>query len=188
MQVGKIKIYRQIFYMAVMSVVTIACKKPPEFPTTPEISFVSISKTIVFEDQGPNEVVKSDSVTISIYFKDGNGDLGSINASNENYFCKVYLKQGNEFNVLLDSTRYDSLTKKQIVIPLTKNGTYPPLNPDGRLGPIEGTLNFSPSLRLLAVLPNLNKYTLKFEVYILDNAGNKSNTVETSPIDIEVYD
>ena len=160
----------------------IACKRPPEYPKTPEISFKSINKQKVQQKRGPGFFVTIDSVTISLNFKDGDGDLGRSDDT-ENYFCRVLMKQNDIFKDILV---IDTLTKKSVPIP--KNGRFFPLNIDGRQGPIEGVLNFGPSLNFVAYVPDsVVDYTLKFQIYIKDNAGNQSNVVESTPVLVKLY-
>ncbi len=160
----------------------VSCKKPPEYPKVPEITFLSVTKQKINQKRGPGNFVTIDSVTISLYFKDGDGDLGRSDDT-ENYFCRVLMKQKDTFKDILV---LDTLTKKYVPIP--KNGRFFPLNVDGRQGPIEGTLNFGPSLNFYAyVSDSVVDYTLKFQIYIKDNAGNASNVVETTPVLVNLY-
>lgn len=166
-------------YVLVAVLLLFACKRPPEFPTTPEISYVSISKQIGYVTAG-NFTEKIDSVVISIKFKDGNGDLGTEIQGADNYMCAVFFKDSVDFLPIVDSA-----TGKI----LDKNGTFRPLNTDGLEGPIEGTLNYGVTVSDLegSIYDGREKYTLKFQVSIKDNAGHKSNMIETDPIDIQFY-
>ena len=158
-----------------------SCKKPPEYPKTPEISFLNISKKAVYKYVGPSSPrVLTDSVTISLYFKDGNGDIGR-NDDTDNFFCKVFLKKNGRFYDLIDST---DKTKPATIV--DKNGRFFSLNPDGRQGPIEGILNYGPRLNL-TLLVDSTYYILKFQVHIKDNNGNASNVVETPEIGVRLY-
>jgi hypothetical protein len=185
-QVEQMNSYRQVLLSLIVVIAIAACKRPPDFPVVPEISYLSLTKTIGYKDLGPGScstcpdiITKIDSVVISIYFKDGDGDLGSSSGT-ENYFCKVLIKKGNAFVRLEDSLRN----------PIDKNSTFPSLNPDGKQGPLEGTLNFGPSLDIRTVAGNMGilpPFTLKFQVAIKDNAGHLSNEIVTDTVQIQYY-
>jgi hypothetical protein len=179
--------YRQVFLSILGILAMMACKKKPEFSDIPQITYLSLTKTVGYKDEGVSsngspQIVKIDSAVISIYFKDGDGDLGT-SETKKNYMCKVFMKNDNVFSELVDFK-----TKA----PIDKNGTFASLNPDGRQGPIEGTLNYGPSLNFTGVIdPDSLKYdfpyTFKFQVYIIDNAGHASNIVETDTVQIQYY-
>lgn len=173
---------RQLFIL--FSILSLAaCKKAPEFPKTPEIAFLRIDKKTIFKSKGPETPPdKQDSLTIVLTFKDGDGDLGSNDNNNENYKCRLLVKQNGVFSELVDS----------LSRPVDKNGTFLPLGPDGgRLGPIEGELYYGPSMSSLGLYEQLqdsNNIIVKFEVYIKDNSGNVSNTIQTSEVLFDFFD
>lgn len=164
---------RQIFLFLLILVLG-DCKQRPTFPASPEISYLEMKKMKVIGSSG-----YKDSVVISLYFKDGDGDLG--NYTSTNYFCDVFAKLNGDFaKVIIQDS----------VLPITyldKNGTFPSLNPDGRQGPIEGSLNYGASLDLRFYIKDSSSYTLKFKVYVKDNAGHSSNTIETPEVTIRNY-
>lgn len=138
----------------------------PNFPDTPRISFRDIRK---FRITKLSNAI--DSISIGVKFQDGNGDLGltqeEINTNPpHNYYIKGFRKVNGEW--------------EPEPFGFTINGHYPLLNP-GKEGPIEGTLFYGPLFPILAVPQNT---ILKFEVYIMDRAGNVSNTIETSEITV----
>ncbi|HAR20177.1 MAG TPA: hypothetical protein DCR46_05905 [Cytophagales bacterium] len=181
MQFDQMKHIGQIFIL-LLAIFLCACKKRPNFPKTPEITFLSVNKQTI-TSYGVGIISKRDSVTISLYFKDGDGDLGSDDSNaGLNLFCKVLRKIENGYSQI---PVYD--TNKNFLYYIDKNGRFPSLNPDGRQGPIEGTLNYGPTLDFRSVIKDTNRYTLKFQIYMKDNNGNTSNTVETNDVLIENY-
>ena len=60
--------YTTLFLLTVMTLA--GCKKPPEYPNEPDITFNSIS----YKNSGGI----FDSITIAVDFKDGDGDLGLL--------------------------------------------------------------------------------------------------------------
>jgi hypothetical protein len=181
MQVDQMKPIGQIFILLLASLL-LACKKRPNFPKTPEITFLSVNKQTI-TSYGVGIISKRDSVTISLYFKDGDGDLGTDNSNaGLNLFCKVLRKTENGYSQI---PVYD--TNNNFLYFIDKNGRFPSLNPDGRQGPIEGILNYGPTLDFRSVIKDTNSYTLKFQIYIKDNSGNSSNTLETNDVLIQNY-
>lgn len=158
----------------------VSCEKPPNFPETPEIAYKSINNSMVINSGlGGNK----DSISVSITFKDGDGDLGlsqgDIGSSpyvgefEKNYFVTTYRKVDGEF----EKVEFDALEL---------GGRFGPLTDESVTGPIEGTLNYA------IEIPRYNTDddsfalsrgdTLKFDVYIVDRDLNQSNTVETGEV------
>jgi hypothetical protein len=163
---------RQIFLFLLILVLS-DCKKRPTFPASPEITFLELKKQ---KTQGSSGL--KDSVTITLSFKDGDGDLGSYET--QNYFADLLAKQEGVFKKIIKNDTIPDVY-------LDKNGTFPPLNPDGRQGPIEGTLSYGVSTELAKYFGDSSSVSVKFKVYIKDNAGHSSNTIETPEITIVNY-
>ncbi len=170
------KQFRQAF-LFLLIIALVGCKKIPTFPTAPEITFVGLKKITV--DRGAQS--DKDSVVITLGFKDGDGDLGTSDNTKINYFVDVYGKLEGKFQKVITN---DTVPIRY----LNRNGTFFSLNPDGRQGPLEGTLKYGISSYVnFKPYSDSAKYTLKFNVYIKDNAGNKSNEIETSEVEITNY-
>lgn len=105
-------------------------------------------------------VVKAykDSITFDITYKDGDGDLGENNANVENLF--------------LTDNRIDLVYKFRIK----------QLAPDGEGIPIQGSL--SVILKNTTLTDSSFVQSASFSIYVIDRAGNKSNTIQTSSIEI----
>lgn len=161
--------------VALLFATTWGCIKEPDFSDTPEISFKSLSKTTLAAGSGVGQSVR-DSLVISIYFKDGDGDLGvnpndSINTPRnirnvKNYEVKVLRKNKGVF------------TEAVLQVPLS--GFFPPLRLDKKQGAIEGTLDFSQNF--FEDPFTRRRDTLKFEVRIKDRKLNTSNAVLTDEV------
>lgn len=160
------------------------CEQAPDFSPVPHITYESITKV--------RDANGDDSLTISLFYQDGDGDLGlgpdditspyqpensdgSPNFFHFNYHITIYEKQGGDFVLftpnnpgLFDSTAFD--------------GRFPRLaeNNEGRY--VEGTLHFG-----FKTFSNTSGQfdpndTLMFRVKIVDRALNISNTIETDEV------
>lgn len=178
--------------LALSSIAASSCLSPPDFPDTPSIEFKSLKVT-----REPVQLV--DTVTVTISFKDGDGDLGlnseeysnppynrlnsdgTFNLNHWNYFCKIFVKNksNNQFEPL-------TLQANNIVVkPESYYSQFPHLEPENfeKEAPLKGDLNFVQAFGLgNEFLPGDE---VRFEIYIKDRALNTSNTVTTSSFIIQ---
>lgn len=213
------------------------CPEPPEFDNTPRIRFENLEFSTRQDEDQPN--IKEDVLTLTIYFEDGDGDLGLsdrdqappffavLNENNEliligsepnlppynplnwqavpendtvnvnigGSFVEVtadtFLIERNEsyYNIYI-KTFYqppgedDFIEFKWEDAPFyqTFDGRFPILNTEDYDRPINGTLSYDlVSLGFRGIFRN---YPMYIETYILDRAGNKSNVVQSDPIQI----
>lgn len=148
------------------SVILAGCNgSGPVFDPTPEISLVSIT---------PDRVTHGsvDSLKITIHFQDGDGDLGAIEGSapGPNLWV-VDQREG-----VVDTVG-------------TFSYTIPNLSPDTKNPSIQGTIEVTmdaPILRKYFVPPftQPSEEEVSFQIYLVDRAGNMSNTILTPPITI----
>lgn len=141
-----------------------ACVSSPDYPITPVIEFNGFSKSEM--NQGS---LNNDSIFLSISFTDGDGDIGHEGEdATRNLFVKD--KRTGEF--------YDRFKVPKIPDEGVGNG-------------VSGTIQILmyttcctfpdniPPCESPALYPTNE---LVFEVYMLDRAGNESNTITTPPI------
>lgn len=160
-------------YFIFILIISFGCSKGPEFDESPSIRFekISIEQTV-----DTITTAKVDNVKVTVNFEDGDGDLGvDINDQSEpqNYFVTTLKKKNGSYTVLN--------------LPLEFGGKFEKLAPIDYAGPINGLLDYIMIFTENDVIanPDLEKGdTLKFQIYIRDQAGNQSNTVETDPIKI----
>lgn len=129
-----------------------SCKKDDEvkFDTTPSIEFSGIT---------PSSATQyTDAVTITLKYKDGDGDLGQNSSSVENCF--------------ITDNRIGIVYKYRI----------PQLAPDNANVPIQGTLNIPLGGQIIT--DSTNAQTVTYTLYVTDRAGHQSNSVTTSAITI----
>lgn len=143
-----------------------SCTNAPEFDIAPEIGFVSISKSTMVQDLNP-----TDSLFLIISFKDGDGDLGTdVNSTMKNIF-------------LIDS-RSNVIAERYKI---------PPIPAVGKQKGIEGEITlkvFTTCCRFDDIEefeqcdapPDIPSDELYYEIYMIDDAGNESNRVQTSVI------
>ncbi len=135
----------------------ISCKKDDTFPVTPEISFVSLVKYV--------SVSNNDSLELTFDFTDGDGDIGSpeSNTSSRDIFAKLFELKNGVFE------------EANLAAPLEYRMPY--LEPSGNNESLKGTVRINIDYNILQ--PN---DTIRYELYITDRAGHKSNTITTSTI------
>ena len=141
-----------------------SCNNGPVFPVEPEISFVNITPASV-SNTDPNS-----KFVITIHFQDGDGDLGSFDTDE------------NSENLFIKDTRENIPEEFR-----TESFTIPDLSPDTRKPSIQGTIDIA-----IEVPPQLSKNFPPFqgpdseevfyEIYLMDRAGHRSNTITTSAI------
>lgn len=164
----------------------LACEKPPEFDRKPVIEFNKIFYQYAYLESTKNTI---DTVNISLRFKDGDGDLGVEKSDIDNVKYRAYsdtirdtlgnIKSYVFRNYYLKTYRKEAGKYVQLNSDFKLNGTFSELISYDEVGPIEGELNFG---QIFTPSQIKNKDTLKFEVYIMDRALNKSNTILTDSI------
>jgi hypothetical protein len=143
------------------------CIKPPTYDDVPEVEFLSFSKDTV--------VQFTDFVTFEIGFKDGDGDLGR-----EDSILNMFI---------IDNRRSDTLTYQIPVIPK-----------EGVGGSISGSIEVDisqiccvsnqmgiPVISCFLEQPNVFD-PITYSIYIVDNAGNISNTIQSDTLYVQCFE
>ena len=139
------------YLVATLFIILCSCKKNKDDKSViPQIEFVSLSPSTVFQNQ--------DSITFSIKYTDGDGDLGENNPGVKNLY----------------------LTDSRIQIPYSYRVEQ--LAPTGSSVAIQGTLNIV--LKNILLTNSSTQQTATFNIYMVDRAGNQSNTVTSTPVTI----
>ncbi len=126
------------------------CKKEEKYDIVPEIEFISLTPSSSPEF--------SQNVTLTIKYKDGDGDIGTEDPDIYSLYVKdSRLPQADEYHIQ-------------------------PLSPPESTIQIEGELNIK--LAGLFVLGTNNSEKTSFKVKLKDRAGNFSNEITTSNITI----
>ncbi len=133
-----------------------ACKKTNDVSEIPHITYKSL---IQYKDAG-----KDTMLVLTFEYEDGDGDLGSNDPNDKNIIITFFEKQNGEFNAVHLVPPFDAAT--------------PYLTPSSRNKSISGEI----SDYLTTLPPFVTNDTIKFQVYIIDRAGHKSNTIETNEV------
>lgn len=154
------------FYIIIIIGVLLSCNKTPDYPIEPNITFVSFDKSEMIQN-----FLNTDSLSITIQFTDGDGDIGheSLDTSS-NIF-------------VIDNRSGFSYGKFKI----------PAIPKEGAKNGVKGKINFK-LYTTCCIFPDLippctspidfPKNKLSFDIYIKDRAGNSSNTITTTDIQL----
>lgn len=135
----------------------LGCIKDADFDIIPELDFVEYT---VFR----NSENSIDSALFKFTFKDGDGDLGSINSEDFNCFLVYEEKNG------------DSVVSFSEILP--REYSLPNLTPNASDKNIEGSISL-----LLKPAPVFNSATdsaYRYTCYLIDRSGNYSNYISSS--------
>ena len=144
-----------------------SCVSAPEYPDEPVITFESLSKSQIFQiSNGP-----VDSLRIQLSFTDGDGDLSRLS--------------GDSVDIFLADSRFPQVIRPYSIPNIPVEGTGNGISGDLFID-IVNTTN-------ICCLFN-NQYcvaderlpidTFTYSIQIIDRAGNRSNTIRTTPIEV----
>ena len=128
-----------------------ACKKEKsEWSEVPEIKFISVNPSSLVQFSSP--------LTITIEYRDGDGDLGENNPD----VVTTFVTDSR------NNITYQFRTQQ--------------LAPDNANVPITGRLNIE--IPSVAVVGSGNSETFTYSIYLTDRKGNRSNTVSNSSVTV----
>jgi hypothetical protein len=150
------------------------CQKAPDISTTPFIRFDSYK----FIEGGQNE----DTIRLTIYFQDGDGDLGLSQGDTMAPYDIANGTNPNYYNILVDyfeqnlgTGNFDSLMS-----PLTYRGRFKPIFLDAQKNqPLTGTISYD-----IQVLNFPDDRDILFKILVKDRKLNNSNRITSGPIRI----
>ncbi|MFZ1749661.1 MAG: hypothetical protein WAU01_05700 [Saprospiraceae bacterium] len=155
------------FYLFIFLLFSIAsCVQPPEYSNTPTLEFRGFSKDVMRQGS-----IGQDSVTLVLYFTDGDGDFGS---KGDDPTTNVFLldKRTNqtfrEYKApfIPEEGAGNGISGTMSIKVLTTCCVY---SQASGIPPCERSLEFPTN-------------DLIFDIFITDRSGNKSNVVTTTPI------
>ena len=146
------KIYNILYIAVIISLLFPSCKEQivSNGDPIPNIQFISISSTKLKQF--------SDSLVVTLKYKDGDGDLGDVSADT----LSIYVRDSR-----LSKPDYYHLF---------------PLSPINNKLSIDGLLNIK--IKNIFLLSTSPSETTKFEIKLKDRAKNWSNTIFTPNIEI----
>jgi hypothetical protein len=154
----------KILFLLVLAFSGWQCLKSPDFSDIPFIEFISISKDTL--NQG---IFQQDSLLVKFRFQDGDGDIGRTNQQSTNNIFFIDERTGT-----LDNTF-----------------GIPEIPPEGAGNGVEGEVRIvlfstcciyndgSDPCTINAAMPY---DTIRYRIYITDQANHKSNEILTDPI------
>ena len=154
--------------LSALNLVLVSCVNPPDYPDEPIITYEGVSKNTIYQfTNGP-----TDSITIQFSFTDGDGDISSTDST----------------DIFIRDSRFPN-------IPPTIIGAFPPIPTEGTGNGISGDVFFTiinSGQAVCCVFNNTfceadSRYpvdSLYYSIYIVDRAGNQSNTIQTEQIQI----
>lgn len=154
------------FYLFLVSVVLYACTKPPGFPPEPFIEFGGIVNNTIQQNQ--------DSAFVTINFTDGDGDIGFASNDDKDLFLKDTRPSQSEAPLIklvipmVTELGSESGISGEIRFPIVTCCTPPP--------------GFDGCQAVTDDYPEFQRDTVIYEMYIIDRAGNQSNTITLEPI------
>ena len=114
---------------------------------------------LTFQNLNPTSIIEFDGpITFSIIYKDGDGDLGENNPNINNLFLK------DQRNDIIYEYRIQELSPNGANIAIT--------------GSIDLVLNTT------SITDESNEQEAIFDIYVIDRAGNQSNTISSNPLTI----
>jgi hypothetical protein len=141
-----------------------ACVKKPEFPIEPFLEYKGMSKNTM--NQG---FLNSDSLTIFLYFTDGDGDIGFEDTDTLQNLFIIDSRTGN--------------IAESIKIPrIESGGIGKGISADMELQIYTTCCLFPGNIPPCSVVEAYPRDSLKYRIHLIDRAGNVSNAVETDYI------
>jgi hypothetical protein len=152
-----------ILIVCIAFTIFLSCEKTESYPPVPEIKFTKYRVYDTAYSSGFNQR----NVAISFDFVDGDGDIGDTTEGLNNLFFSRFEQRNGEF-INVDSLLVDSIRYRIPFAEIMKR--------EGQNKTLKGTIKIDISELII------NYDTIKYDFYITDRAGNKSNVASTSPI------
>lgn len=154
------------------------CVDIPDYSNTPSIEFNSIEKFVFLDVNGTG--APTDSIVVTVDFKDGNGDLG-VDATQRGDTI-TYSDWGNyKMTAYRVTPKGKDVIEEEYPLPGNERLFFPILRPDGKSGPIKGKLSFSQNFfKSNFTSPGF----IKFKITIRDRAMNVSNEIWTDTVGV----
>ncbi|MGB3800008.1 MAG: hypothetical protein WA952_09335 [Lewinella sp.] len=144
------------------------CVNPPEYPDEPIIAYEGASKDSIFAQI----TGIPDSIVFQFSFTDGDGDLSSEDST----------------DIFYVDSRFPNTPTPLALPPIPREGTGNGISGDVFFTLINtGQVNCVYNGRFPAQDPAYPLDTFSLRIYMLDQAGNQSNTIQTDRIQIKCF-
>jgi len=149
-----------------------SCIEQREYPIEPAVTYKSFT-TI-------QSVSGTDSLGyLTIEFTDGDGDIGLAQSDTLPPF-----NPGSEYYYNFFITFYQKVSGNFVAIPTPYNSRIPDVNPDHIDKDLIGDIQIEIDLNILSLV--LTSDTIKMQAYLVDRALNKSNTIESPALVLDL--
>jgi hypothetical protein len=161
-------IFRLAILLFTIAAILFSCMEKQEYPDVPQLEFLSFTKLVHpagYDTMG----------ILLLSYTDGDGDLGLTRGDTAgiNFFLSYFRMENGEFKPV---TVFNPTTGEYDTINF--NNRFYELAPEGYSGWIKGEIE--DTINPLYDPRSTNSIdTIKLEAYLVDRAGNKSNTIET---------
>ena len=144
-----------------------SCTNSPDFPAEPYLEYKGISKKML--EQGS---LNTDSLSIFLYFTDGDGDIG-------------FEQTDSLQNLFIIDTRTNNLAESIKIPKISDAGIGNGISGEIELKVYTTCCLFTNNIPPCSVVEGINTDTLTYKIYMVDRAGNVSDTIETENIILE---
>ncbi len=143
------------------------------FSNTPVISFVRVSPDTLSDARSLSRAV---TLSVTISFQDGDGNLGRSGTTGSPNF---YYNDNRPGYPLVFPPPVGSTDS--VVVGSLQGGVFPKASPSDNARSIEGTITLLLPLQSRLNIDNTFEVG-SYDIFILDEAGNISNTIRTTPV------
>ena len=159
---------RNILWLFAATLLAAGCVSPPEYPEEPVIAYEGVNKDSIYAQV----TGIPDSIVFHFSFTDGDGDLSSEDST----------------DVFYTDSRFPNTVTPLALPPIPQEGTGNGISGDIFFTLINtGQVNCVYNGRFPAQDPAYPVDTFSLQLFILDRAGNRSNTVKTETIQIKCF-
>lgn len=144
-----------------------SCVESPNFSSIPHLEFKGMDKKTMTQGK-----LNSDSLTIILHFNDGDGDVGSDNPDGEQ-------------NLFLIDSRTGNIAESYKIPATGSNSSGNGISGDIEIKTFTTCCLFSDNIPPCSVVEFKKTDTLRYKIFLKDNAGHVSDTVVTSDIILE---
>jgi len=159
-----LKSITNIFIISIVLVYYISCVQSPGFNDVPEIEFIGFSQSSMIQNS-----LNTDSLFLRFSFTDGDGDIGSEDESREQNIIIIDNRTGD---------RYEAFKAPKI----PEQGASKGVSGEVTVRLFTTCCLFPDNIPPCEAPPQYKTDTLTLDIYIIDRAGNQSNTVTSTPI------